>query len=804
MNKWARALYQPNLPLYEGQPRVTASAEHIRLSKEAAREGMVLLKNENGLLPLPGGARIALFGKGTIDYVKGGGGSGDVTVPYIRNLAEGFAQLAQVSVFPDTVAYYEKEVRAQYEAGAVPGLVREPELPDALLQKAAACADIAVISISRFSGESWDRKSILDKIPKHSGVDQNLLDLQDAVFDHGDFYLTDAERAMVEKVCSAFAKVAVVLNVGGMVDTSWFAHDDRFSSVLLAWQGGIEGGLAAAELLCGVANPSGKLSDTFAKRLEDYPSSEGFFESDNYVEYTEDIYVGYRYFETIPGAAEKVVYPFGYGLSYTDFAIEDRKVSVSNDIVTVTALVKNIGSCAGKEVVQVYYSAPQGLLGKPARELAGYRKTALLRPGQSQEVRISFPVSQMASYDDLGRICKSAWVLEKGSYRFFIGTDVRSAEESPFVHVLPENIITEQLQQRMAPTQLTKRLRADGSYEELPTGTPNEIDASVLPDHVFDATAHCRPAVRPVPRMLAWGPKQEGHYDLIDVAEGRVSLDDFISQLSDEDLAYLLSGQPNTGAANTFGYGNNPQFGIPNVMTADGPAGLRILPHVGVATTAFPCSTLLACTFDPDVVYAVGRAGAEEVKENNICAWLTPAVNIHRSPLCGRNFEYYSEDPLLAGRQASAMVRGIQSMHIAATPKHFALNNKETNRRDSDSRASERAIREIYLKAFEIIVKEADPWSLMTSYNIINAHRSSENADLLNGILRGEWGYEGLVMTDWWNRAEHYKEVLAGNDVKMGCGYPERILDAMEKGAVTREDLVRAARHVLGMILKLD
>ena len=192
------------------------------------------------------------------------------------------------------------------------------------------------------------------------------------------------------------------------------------------------------------------------------------------------------------------------------------------------------------------------------------------------------------------------------------------------------------------------------------------------------------------------------------------------------------------------------------------------------------------------------------MKENNICAWLTPAVNIHRSPLCGRNFEYYSEDPLLAGRQASAMVRGIQSMHIAATPKHFALNNKETNRRDSDSRASERAIREIYLKAFEIIVKEADPWSLMTSYNIINAHRSSENADLLNGILRGEWGYEGLVMTDWWNRAEHYKEVLAGNDVKMGCGYPERILAAMEKGAVTREDLVRAARHVLGMILKLD
>ena len=804
MNKWSRANYQPNLPLYEGQPKVTASAEHIRLSKEAAREGMVLLKNDCGLLPLPEGARIALFGKGTFDYVKGGGGSGDVTVPYIRNIAQGFALLPQVSVFPDTVSFYEREVTAQYEAGAVPGLVREPELPDDLVNKAAAFTDTAVISISRFSGEGWDRKSVLDQIEKHVGVDQHLIDLQDSLFEHGDFYLSDAEQAMVDKICAHFAKVIVVLNVGGMVDSSWFAKNEKIGAVLLAWQGGIEGGLAAAELLCGLANPSGKLSDTFAQHLEDYPAAEGFFTSDEYVEYTEDIYVGYRYFETIPGAADKVVYPFGYGLSYTDFALENTAVTIADDAVTVSVLVKNTGCRAGKEVVQVYYGAPQGLLGKPAKELAGYCKTALLAPGQSQEVRITFPVSQMASYDDLGKIRKSAYVLEKGDYHFYIGTDVRSAVLSETVLHLDEDVVTQQLSERMAPTQLTKRLRADGSYEELPVGTPNDFDETILGDHVPDETANCRPAVRPVPRMLAWGPKPEGHYDLIDVAEGRVSLDVFMAQLSDEDLAHLLSGQPNTGAANTFGYGNNPLYGIPNVMTADGPAGLRITPEVGVVTTAFPCSTLLACTFDPNVVYAVGRAGAEEVKENNICAWLTPAVNIHRSPLCGRNFEYYSEDPLLAGKQAAAMVRGIQSMHVAATPKHFALNNKETNRRDSDSRASERAIREIYLKAFEIIVKEADPWSLMTSYNIINAHRSSENADLLNGILRGEWGYEGLVMTDWWNKAEHYKETLAGNDVKMGCGYPERVLAALEQGAITRADLLAAAKHVLGMILKLD
>ena len=239
-------------------------------------------------------------------------------------------------------------------------------------------------------------------------------------------------------------------------------------------------------------------------------------------------------------------------------------------------------------------------------------------------------------------------------------------------------------------------------------------------------------------------------------------------------------------------------------MTADGPAGLRVKEDTGVVATAFPCSTLLACTWDPDVAQRVGAAGALEVKENNIGVWLTPGVCIHRNPLCGRNFEYYSEDPLLAGRQAAAMVRGIQSQRIAATPKHFALNNKETNRRNSDSRASERAIREIYIRQFEIIVKEAKPWCIMTSYNIINGQRASESTDLLEYILRGEWGFDGMVTTDWWTFGEHYKEALAGNDLKMPTGHPERMLEAMRAGELTRTALEAAARNILTMILRMD
>ena len=574
----------------------------------------------------------------------------------------------------------------------------------------------------------------------------------------------------------------------------------------MAWQGGMEGGLATAELLAGEGNPSGKLSDTFARELNDYPSTYNFHESEKYVEYTDDIYVGYRYFETIPGAKEKVNYPFGFGLSYTQFVLGESQISIEEDQIRCMVSVTNTGDMAGKEVVQAYYGAPQGKLGKAARVLCAFAKTRLLQPGETQLMTLCWKIADMASYDDCGKVCKSAYVLEQGEYRFYIGTSVRDAVENATVYTAAKDIVTQQLTSRLAPTSLTKRMLADGTYEELETTEPVDTDANELEKMTTEEMEAFAPKTEGRARWRLWGDKtpDKQHHFLIEAAEGKITLEEFMAQLSDEQLAELLGGQPNTGVANTFGFGNLPDYGVPNIMTADGPAGLRISPECGVCTTAWPCSTLIACTWNPEVAQQVGAAGGAEVKENNIAVWLTPAVNIHRSPLCGRNFEYYSEDPYLTGKMASAMVKGIQSNHVGATVKHFALNNKETNRKNSDSRASERAIREIYLKAFEIIVKEANPWAIMSSYNIVNGRRTSENHELLTDVLRGEWGFEGAVTTDWWTNGEHYKEVAAGNDIKMATGFPERLMEALHKGIITRAELETCAKRVLNLILKVD
>lgn len=585
------------------------------------------------------------------------------------------------------------------------------------------------------------------------------------------------------------------------MDTSWFKDDPGISAVLLAWQGGIEGGLAAADILCGDVNPSGKLTDTFAEKLEDYPSTEGFHESLDYVNYEEDIYVGYRYFETFPEARKKVIYPFGFGLSYTDFEIQTKDLAVTEEEIEIKVEVTNLGQREGKEVVQIYYSAPQGKLGKPALELGAFQKTRLLAPGETQTMRLSVPVSYMASFDDLGKISRSAYVLEAGTYSFYVGNSSENLKKWDQEWNLSQDKVLCRLTSKCAPCQLPKRLTGDGSYEMLPVRAA-EKEPLGLPKQDKELLEGMEPADRGYGQMSR--RDRDKKHLLSEVTEGKLSLDEFMKQLSVEELAELLGGQPNTGVANTYGMGNLRDYGVPNVMTADGPAGLRIQPQCHVYTTAWPCATMLACTWNPDLVEEIGAAGASEVKENNIGIWLTPAMNIHRSPLCGRNFEYYSEDPLIAGKMGAAMVRGIQSQHIAASVKHFACNNKESNRKDSDSRVSERALREIYLKGFEIVVKEGDPWTIMSSYNLINGQRASENKDLLTGILREEWGFKGIVTTDWWTRGEHYKETKAGNDIKMGCGYPDRLLTALEKGLITREEMEVCARRILEMILKLD
>ena len=404
-----------------------------------------------------------------------------------------------------------------------------------------------------------------------------------------------------------------------------------------------------------------------------------------------------------------------------------------------------------------------------------------------------FFAADMAYYDEK----RAAYVLPEGEYTILVGNSVRSlAATGRFVN--EKEKITEQVRNRCVPRKLLKRLKADGSYEELAMGEyPALYDTADLPGKPSGGAEHILPNTDGINI-----PKDRLNFEK--VVSGDITLDEFLNGLTDEELITLLGGTHNRGVADTWGIGGLNYLGIPAVMTADGPAGLRLPADRGVKTTAWPVATLLACTWDSELVYQVGEAAAKEIKENNIGMWLAPAINIHRSPLCGRNFEYYSEDPLVAGKLAASMVRGIQSQNIAACVKHFCCNNKETNRYGSDSRVSERALREIYLKAFEIVVKEGGAWCIMTAYNLLNGIYTSENRELISGILREEWRYDGLVVTDWGNWAEHYRETLAGNNVRMPYGSLKRLQAAFAQELLTRYDLIENARYVLTWLMRLE
>ena len=790
MEKYARFRYQPCKPLGEDGRCVTASLKHIALSKEAATEGMVLLKNENDALPLKKGEKIALFGKATIEYIKGGGGSGDVNCPYIRNIADGFKSKeaeGKVSVYMPLVDFYKEYVEKEsvnvltqeqinarwdivnnmefcterddmtYDTFAAMH-VKEAEVPYSLIEDAGKNADTAIITLSRFSAEGVDRRA-----------------------QGGDYYLSDLEKELIDNVTKSFNKVIIIINSGAQIDCEYFAENDKVQGILFGWQGGMEGGFAIADLLCGDVNPSGKLVDTIAKSYDCYPCKDDFWECFDHVDYSDDIFVGYRYFETIPGANENVRYPFGYGLSYTSFEISGKVCCESDGKIIGIATVKNTGNVAGKEVVQLYYSAPQGKLGKPSKELAAFKKTKLLIPGEAETVVMSFDINDMASFDDLGKVQKSARVLEKGVYSFYIGTSVRDNEKLDFEYTVNEDTVTEQLSDWCKPFKLKKRLLADGSYEELPLGEEEYLYGINEPTN-------------------AKAPEKEVVFDKVGE---EISLDEFVAQFTLEELMEFVGGHGPTGVCNTGCFGGLERLRVPAVPTADGPAGLRLDVETGIPTTAWPCATLLACMWNPELAYEVGKGGGAEIRENNLGVWLSPALNIHRDPLCGRNFEYYSEDPLIAGKTASAVTRGVQSQKVAVSIKHFACNNKEANRFASDSRVSERALREIYLRGFEIAVKEADPWTVMSSYNLINGQHTSESYELLTGILRDEWSYKGMVVTDWGVKNDPVKEVKAGNDMKMHCGYPEDLKKGYDNGDITRADLELCVKRILEMFMKL-
>ncbi|MCR5691569.1 MAG: glycoside hydrolase family 3 C-terminal domain-containing protein, partial [Eubacterium sp.] len=542
MNKWQRIMYQPGVGIGPGGSRVTACEDHRNLSKEAAKEGMVLLKNEGAILPLREGSRMALFGKASFDYVKGGGGSGDVTVEYITNLYQGFEKMGLAgNVHQETADFYRKWVERQYQAGIEPGMTKEPVLPRELAAEARSFADTALISICRFSGEGWDRKSKYDeRMDEHAVViagntkDPSLATKE--TFPEGDFYLTAEEKAMVEVVTEYFDRVVLVLNVGGMVDTSWFIHDQGIGGVLLAWQGGMEGGLAAAELLMGQGNPSGKLPDTFAARLEDYPSSYNFHESDFYVNYTDDIYVGYRYFETVPGAAGKVNYPFGYGLSYTKFSWQVLEVTECFGKIQVRINLTNTRKIPGKEVLQLYGQAPQGKLGKPRKHLLCYEKSRLLQGGESQIITLKFKMEDMASYDDLGKVFRSAYVLEAGDYFFHLGNSVEDTEKLDYVYKLSEDTLVQQLEPKLVPASLPERMLADGSMEKMPQLPERNPRECGLPFQSKEPLDGLKPGTRQVDGTYCWGQDlyKKGVRPFIEVAKGQMSLEDFVAQMTEE------------------------------------------------------------------------------------------------------------------------------------------------------------------------------------------------------------------------------------------------------------------------------
>ena len=804
MAYWTRLKYNLTTPLGEDGKRATGSPSHISLSRKAATESMVLLKNNGSILPFKKGRKLALFGKGIYDYVKGGGGSGDVSCEYIKGLADGLKEKeGKVSLFTESLAFYKEYVETSYKKGGVPGLIPEPALPSSILKAASAFTDTAIFAISRFSGENWDRTIKGHKIINEDPWTKDYVDKQNEIFEDGDFYLTKKEQELFDSLKENFSSIIVVINSGSTLDLQWAENEDKVKAILFAYQGGMEGGGAMGDVLTGDVSPSGRLPDTFTRNLEDYYSTSTFHESQDYVDYTDDIYVGYRYFTTIPGEEDKILYPFGYGLSYTSFSIKTKSYLVKDNTVFLSLDIQNIGDYKAKDVIEIYLKAPDGLaLQRPKRVLAAFAKTPLLNPGESCTTEISFPLRDTASFDDKGVVKDRTWVLEKGKYSILITDDAKTFIEEELEII--RDIVYETSPTVLSSPLLTERLRGDGSVERTTKGEDNTLTPG-FPRQDAKTLEGVQPKTRNVEDYYTRNdlPKAQG-ISLERVKSGEMTLDEFLSYLPTKTLIDLTGGQPNRGVANTFGFGNQEAYDIPSVMTADGPAGLRLDGDTGIFTTAWPSATALASSWNAELVEEVGKKGGLEVKENGIGLWLTPAVNIHRSPLCGRNFEYYSEDPLLAGKLASAMVKGIQSNGIGACLKHFALNDKETNRKDSDSRVSERAMREIYLRQFEIVVKEGKPLSIMSSYNLINGIKASENKALLSGVLRNEWGFEGFVTTDWWTHGEHYLELLAGNDLKMGNGYPERVEKALELGLISREDILQNVKSILHSILRLE
>ena len=795
--------------------------ENLQVAYEAACEGIVLLKND-GALPLRT-KKVALYGPGASMTIKGGTGSGEVNERHSVTILEGMEDRGfeistkswlnrfQEGYFKALAEYKElKKKRVNiFKMESIMQMLfdnfRAPvDIPVTDADVEESGTDSCVYVVSRQAGEGGDRKA-----------------------EKGDFFLTDEEIEAIRFCAERYEKFVLVINCGSAMDMAFAQEIPGINAIVYICQLGTEGGHAFADVISGDVTPSGRLTDTWARKYEDVPFADEYSYlngnlKDEY--YKEGIFVGYRYFDTF---GVEPAYPFGFGLSYTDFSIHSAGVTAEGSRITVRAGVQNTGKeFAGKEVAQLYVSAPVGNLQKEYQSLAAFAKTNTLNPAEREELELSFDLKNLASY----READGCFVLEAGDYLLRLGNSSRNTMVVGVVTVEQEIIVSRHA--HICPVkQPVEELSAPSRIaEEVGQGLPRLVisaDAVETVQYCYDTPAVCE--------------------------DSRVT--NFMNTLTVEEMADIVVGIGMFGGETRFNLpgsvGNTTSKfwdrGLANATLCDGPAGLRIQKRSGVNakgkikpidmalsifeafpafvkkmmtanpdkdtilyqyTTAFPVATALAQSWNQELLYRVGSAVYREMKEYGCTYWLAPAINIHRNPLCGRNFEYFSEDPRLTGVMAAAITRGVQQEEgYYVTVKHYACNNQEDNRNFVSSNLSERALREIYLRGFEITVREGGAKGIMTSYNQVNGVYTSNSHDLCTKVLRNEWGFEGVVMTDWFStnkgQANNALAMAAGNDLIMpgGGSFKKEILAGVKSGQISEEDVRRCCANVVKSIL---
>jgi beta-glucosidase len=838
--------------------------EHAKIARRLAAECVVLLEND-GVLPLQKPQKVALFGTGARNTIKGGTGSGDVNTRSVVSIEQGFEN-AGVSVsskaWLDRQDAAAKAAKDKYLADVNEEAAQKKVAPftimfDRPFEAPAACpitpedlktadTDTAIYVLSRNSGEGADRYA-----------------------KKGDYLPFDEEIEQVRLLTAHFSNVILLLNVGGVMELKELRQISGLNAIVLMTQLGNIGGDAICDVLLGKVTPSGKTVDTWACDYMDYPSSEKFSHNESVHDemYEDGIYVGYRYFDSFEVKPE---YCFGYGLSYTEFTITTEAVRVASGKVEADVNIKNAGtSYAGKEVVQLYVSFATDGLDKPYQELVAYQKTKELAPGESQKLTVSFPVSALASYDEE----TAAWKADAGEYVLRIGNSSRNTKVAAVLELEKDVNVYSCKNLFDLDVELAEILPYTDSMRQ-------RIRKEIPQDAVrvkIDITEFAPEVVKYQGKRQEYTTSQTGKLTLDDVKAGKCTVEELVAQLTVEEMAQMCVGTLRADDSSVVGNASHMVPGaagdtssviresrkVRNMILADGPAGLRLQPHfktdkagkmipggdiIGDAYTPFPedldennvidyyqyCTAIpigwaLAQSWNTELVAQAGDMVGSEMEQFGVDLWLAPAMNIHRNPLCGRNFEYYSEDPLIAGKTAAAMTNGVQKHKGKGTTiKHFAVNNQEDNRYFVNAHVSERALREIYLKGFEIAVRESQPLSIMTSYNLLNGTHTANHHDLLQAMARDEWGFEGTIMTDWFTSQDmpeitgKYGHkypisssvgcIYAGNDIQMpGCQKNvDDIVEAVKSGkemdgyTITLADLQYCTANIIRVVAKMS